>query len=348
MGFAMPGMQESLDISKDYIEIPDYVEITADVTDFKLETTMTFATNEVFNNIKLDNSTTLDELDASLKELSDASEKLMNGSSALYDGLSELLTKSNEMVAGINKLYAGSKDLSDGADQLYAGTAGLTDGINQLNSGLNQLVGNNEKLVSGAKLTYNSLLAAADSQLAAAGLSLPNLTTENYETVLTGVLASIPAGPSHDSVYALYVQIKSYDEFYKGIIDYTAGVSAAYSGSVELKAGSAKAKGGAQQVSDGAKKLYVGLNELKTGGSALIEGVTQLKDGAIQLSDGMKEFNDTGIEKLVNAFDGDIKALTNRIKAVADVSKNYKSFAGIADDMQGSVKFIYKTDAIGE
>ena len=33
-GFALPGMQDSLDIDKDEMEIPDYVEITADTTDF--------------------------------------------------------------------------------------------------------------------------------------------------------------------------------------------------------------------------------------------------------------------------------------------------------------------------
>ena len=38
-GFALPGMQDSLDIDKDEMEIPDYVEITADTTDFELSTT---------------------------------------------------------------------------------------------------------------------------------------------------------------------------------------------------------------------------------------------------------------------------------------------------------------------
>ena len=50
-GFALPGMQDSLDINKDEMEIPDYVEITADTTDFELSTTMTVAMNDIFNDV---------------------------------------------------------------------------------------------------------------------------------------------------------------------------------------------------------------------------------------------------------------------------------------------------------
>lgn len=50
-GFALPGMQDSLDIDKDEMEIPDYVEITADTTDFELSTTMTVAMNDIFNDV---------------------------------------------------------------------------------------------------------------------------------------------------------------------------------------------------------------------------------------------------------------------------------------------------------
>ena len=75
---------------------------------------------------------------------------------------------------------------------------------------------------------------------------------------------------------------------------------------------------------------------------SLIDGVTQLRDCAGALSDGMKEFNEKGIEKLVDAVDGDLEGLLERFKAVAEVSKEYKSFAGLSDEMDGNVKFIYR------
>lgn len=48
-GIAFPGLQDDLNIERDTLELPDYVEVSADVTDFALDTTLTLATNSVFS-----------------------------------------------------------------------------------------------------------------------------------------------------------------------------------------------------------------------------------------------------------------------------------------------------------
>ena len=55
----------------------------------------------------------------------------------------------------------------------------------------------------------------------------------------------------------------------------------------------------------------------------------------------MAKFNEEGITKLVDAVDGDIVSLLDRAKAVAEASKDYRTFSGLADDMTGEVRFIY-------
>ncbi len=78
----------------------------------------------------------------------------------------------------------------------------------------------------------------------------------------------------------------------------------------------------------------------------MVDGVTELKDGSMQLSDGMKEFDEEGIQKLVDAAGGDVGDIIARLRAMVDLSKDYQSFAGIADGTEGSVKFIFTTDSI--
>ena len=41
-----------------------------------------------------------------------------------------------------------------------------------------------------------------------------------------------------------------------------------------------------------------------------------------------------------------MKGIVTRLKATIDVSKNYRNFSGISDDMDGQVKFIYRTEEI--
>ena len=60
----------------------------------------------------------------------------------------------------------------------------------------------------------------------------------------------------------------------------------------------------------------------------------------------MKEFKETGIDKLVEIFEGDINTVIERIQAMSDLGRTYKSFAGIKEGMDGSTKFIIETEGI--
>ena len=59
----------------------------------------------------------------------------------------------------------------------------------------------------------------------------------------------------------------------------------------------------------------------------------------------MNQFDKEGISKLVEAA-GSIDNLKARLHTTIDKANNYNNFSGISDNMNGSVKFIYKTDAI--
>ena len=229
-GFALPGMQASLGLDKDKIKLPDTVEVTADVRDFELATTLTVAANQVFNDIdtaKLDNKT--DELKKKLGELTDGVNQLADGTSQLYSGLSTLLDRSGELIDGVRELYSGAEqlkdgsaalakgagDLSDGAEKLDGGVAALQSGAGKLQSGagdlaggagqlddgvatlqgyigtlaggLSQISANSSTLVSGARQVFQTLLAEADKQIAAAGLSADSLTIDGYADTLNAL-----------------------------------------------------------------------------------------------------------------------------------------------------------------
>ena len=191
IGIAFPGLQENLGIDKDKVEIPDYVEITADVTDFELGMTVTIATNEIFNELDAAKIDSADGLTSSLNELTDGMQQLMDGSSALYDGLCTLLDKSGELVTGIETLANGAKSLKDGAASLDEGAAQLQKGAADLSSGLNTLASNNASLNGGAKQVFDTLLSTATAQINAAGISVPALTVDNYADVLNNIIASL-------------------------------------------------------------------------------------------------------------------------------------------------------------
>lgn len=493
-GIAFPGLQSNLNIDKEKFEVPDYVEISADVKNFEMTNMVTIATNEIFTGLNTDEFDSVDDLTNSLDELTDAMDQLIDGSSQLYDGLCTLLDKSEELVNGINQLADGAAKLKNGAGDLDNGAIDLANGAKQLTEGLGQLTANNDTLNAGSKQVFDSLLNMANTQLAAAELSVPELTIENYAGILNEIIASLDTSnvakqaqavalqkvtaavneqkdtitasvtvavkeqvtakvsegvrenvkaqvlasqgmteeqyeaaintgaiapeqqaqidiaidtqmesetvkatidanvntqmQSEDiqktiaikteeqikllieqnmnsaevqaqitaaleqaksgaaSISAIKEQLDSYNTFYIGLSQYTAGVASVKDGADALNAGADQLKAGTAELYAGMNELYNGILELKNGAPALVDGVIALRDGAMKLSDGLKEFNEQGIQKLVDAVDGDLDGLFTRIKATEDVSKNYKSFSGVSDDMDGQVKFIYRTDSI--
>lgn len=190
VGIAFPGLGDDLGISADKYEIPDYVEMTADVKDFKMTNTVTVAVGDLFGRLNTDALDTTDINDA-IGKLTDSMTQLTDGADALYGGLGTLLEKSGELAAGIDKLAAGAEQLKNGAGQLADGSAQLAAGAGELAAGLGTLSSNSASLNAGAAQVFDSLLAAANSQLAAAGLEVPTLTRDNYGKVLAGVIASL-------------------------------------------------------------------------------------------------------------------------------------------------------------
>ena len=60
----------------------------------------------------------------------------------------------------------------------------------------------------------------------------------------------------------------------------------------------------------------------------------------------MLQFDKDGIQKLIDAYDGDVKVLLNKLQAVAKAGREYQTFTKVADGTRGSVKFIFRTEAV--
>lgn len=130
-------------------------------------------------------------------------------------------------------------------------------------------------------------------------------------------------------------------------------IEATQANGYSLVTGAAALSQGTQSLADKVPELVNGVNalnegagKLKTGTGAIVEGVGTLDEGAHELADGIVTFNEEGIEKIVNAYNGDLEPLMDRLQAVIDAGEEYQSYTGVADGVNGSVKFIFKTDAV--
>ena len=72
----------------------------------------------------------------------------------------------------------------------------------------------------------------------------------------------------------------------------------------------------------------------------MIGGINQLAKGANDLSAGMAQFDREGIQPLTNFVNGKVRVTTTRLNQLTKLADDYNNYAGLADDVQGTTKFI--------
>ncbi|MCR4624372.1 MAG: hypothetical protein K5795_00220 [Lachnospiraceae bacterium] len=350
IGFALPGLQENLAIDRSKFELPDSLEIEADVTDFSLSMTVTMATNEIFGRLDKLDIKDLDNLSASMEELTDAMTKLTEGSEALSNGLAQLLEKSGELETGVGQLAEGAGQLKNGLSELDAGAGKLSDGAGELDTGLSQLKDGADQLKAGTgALSEGAGSLSAGITLVDAGAGdlsdgagqlktgLDTLAGNNEalvggaETVFKTLLATATSQIKEGGAAIPDLTIENYGEVLDGIVAQINQAVALYEKS-DVKTAAAykeKAKAVAELKAslDGYNTFYMGLKTYTDGVAEAAVGAGTLKDGVDTLKAGTGALKD-GADTLKNgadALNGGVDALDDgaeQLKAGADALKS--------------------------
>ncbi len=155
VGYAVPGLDSGVkDAAKDLdTEIPDYVEVSADVTDFSLDMTVTM----LVNGSEMDYSGDLD-----LTDLDDLTEALSSAGNQLADGSGELSDGATQVSDGAGQLSDGAGQLASGAGTLADKMGDLTTGAGSLKEGMESLSSSSGDLASGVAVIDQSAQSIAN------------------------------------------------------------------------------------------------------------------------------------------------------------------------------------------
>lgn len=240
----------------------------------------------------------------------DLSDKLMNGLDQEASGLSGLKDGGEKFVAGLDRLQDGITNIKNGADKL--------------NQGLDNLKSAQEDAASGA------------AKLSAAGNGLTPVA-EKLKNGAAGLLQG--AKTLSDGGVNLSDNAGAFSDGSKVLVD----------GSNKLSDGMATLEQGTSNLVDASTKLTVGLKTAATGTKKLLQGATELSKGSTTLSDNLQKFNQEGVKKLNDKINKGMSVINDLLdikNEIVKLSKGYKTFSGASSDMEGKVKFIFKTDEI--
>lgn len=135
LGISLPGLQESLNISKDKIDIPNKIEITMETTSFELNNIVTYVTPKLIEENDIEMFEKLDEIYNQVNNLQSSSKQIEEGANTLKEGTLTYNEKSKEFNSAISQISGGVSTINDNYSKIDTGISSLNDGSSSLKSG---------------------------------------------------------------------------------------------------------------------------------------------------------------------------------------------------------------------
>ncbi|WP_040215253.1 hypothetical protein [Clostridium polynesiense] len=321
IGMGFPGHSDSLKLSDikelEDTEIPDYVEITADVKDFSLALTATVATTGTLNELGLENIESLDELKDKMDLLSDSSLSLVKGSQALQEGIETLDTSADTFLVGLStaddgagKLKAGidtmnekKGELQDGVHQLMEGMKALNHGAGELQKGVHSYTEGTKQLVAGVEQTDSGAIVLK---------SCLDIMNEQKGELTEG------SGKLAEGASALE---KGTADFQTKLNVYTGKVSDLSRGLTQLYAGMENSLGGLQKLPEIMKILENGIGNMATGANSFKKGAEQIQSSSQAIEGQLKSLK-AAVSGATQCIQQAIDAITNNKIDTSGISQN--------------------------
>ena len=340
VGFGMPGMAESLDLDEDAADkLPEGFTVTADVTNFSIGNTITFASPSILSDLELDDIDDLDDLENKLEKLVDSSEDLVDGSKKLSNKMGELEDKFDDYQDGEKSLNKGIKDLVNGGTTLKKGVKDYTNGVDTLAkgtqsyvNGAKQITDGNQKLYEAVKdmpssykefsdglqaytkgvdtladtKTAKQLTDGADAVTAGIGTLNENLgklesSYDNYTLLADGLKAQAAqiSDPTQKATILAYVQ--KLEELYQGQKASVGALVSATNKESTLKSGASQVAAGIKKVMTGAQTLSGNSATLRSADQKLTSSIATLTASVKKLSEGSKTLSSNDRKLLAGA-----------------------------------------------
>lgn len=328
LGISLPGMQESLNIKKDKLDIPDTIEITMDSTDFELSNIVTYVTPKIIEEDDLDIFNKLDGIYSQVNTLQSSSKQIEDGANNLKTGVDTYKEKSQEFNSAMTQIAQGTgtinsnyNKIDEGINTLNAGSKNLKNGAEQLNNGINQLSSSVSNLPQGIEALYqgSANLNAGITGVASGVNTLKENLTKTTTTSITeltknnAVLQKTIEALGEEQpelVATLKAQKAENEQIIKALTpteetnakmqSLSNGLNAVTAGSQSLKENLGNLNTAVGQLPEAINKITAGSNALEEGTKTLQTGASNLNNGSKALKNGISSL-DTNTQKLAEA-----------------------------------------------
>lgn len=371
VGFAMPSLREDLNLSsyEDIdIDIPQYVEVEADTTDFSLDFTETIVSNGVFSEIEDEDLNGLREMSDAFKDLGEAGNTLVDGGKKLSSAFDEIKQGTEGYLDGVDALSSGLSELKEVSSTINENTSALVEGSQQLSDALNAIdvnaldttamnvmnsmkndvvmIANVSKMMETLSASFTSLSSSMQSVFDESQID------EEKKQEITKQLedCSTTLVEMQEQLSASFTDLENQISVFGGV-----DLEALKSQLLSLQETTEALSQGTTALSNGINGLDGGLTQLSDAFTQAIQNNQTLKNAYSQYASGLKEFeegiaklNTEGLQKLYEKGGKEGSRLLDTIALLKKADASYQTFTSLLEQQEGSVSFMIGTSKISE
>lgn len=311
------------------------------------------------------------ELNSGINKLASSVPTLNEGTKTLNSGLNQLNDAQGKFSGGVesyvsntSKLYDAYSSINNGIGSCYEGSKSLLAGINQGSNGIDSLISSTNNIDNiaanlnniAASIAETNPEAAGQIKQMAGGLSQVSQGQRGGLSELKSGIGSLASGANslNQGLANLNSGSATFSSNLKALVDagqtltssskqLTQATNSLKDGGSKLVSGTEALSKGASDLSKGSQSLVSGTKTLSDNSTKLLSGTNALAKGSSDLYKGVNKLKTEGLDKLYNEGNtkiSDVKGLVEAKDQLEKLAKEYNSFAGISEGMDGKVKFI--------
>lgn len=353
LGYAMPEIATDINqgLSEELkLDVPSYVEIEADTSNFEMEFTETIITKGIFSEIKEEDLSDIQKLTDSMSKLGEAGNSLAEGGSELSKGYSQLAEGVKAYLDGMNKLNTGLKQIAEGSSSLNENAGKLVSALNDVNSALNSLDLPQDKMRSLAESIENISYTAENIQVLVQTVSTVESSIEemmNRYNVSDEDRNSVHESFSSlsENISSLQVSLSDSVKTFSGLLYELdlSGFDQLKESMNQLQEGTTVLAQGISGLNDGIQAISSSTDEAVKNNSDMQNALNQFGAGMNGYFEGIRKLNEEALQKMSSKGGKDGIQLLNNIRTLKEADQSYTSFCG---DDADELSFMIETAKI--
>lgn len=304
---SLPGLKESLNLDDELIDLPDHLELTADVEDFEIPSLAIVAKSELPEMEDL-------ELSEDLESLMDGIDQMMDAGLELTNGTGDLATGQVELDHGINQLDQGIQQIKEGTNALSQGTLKLNEGMNSAYSASKEISKGAQLLADNSEKLSNAYVELADGTIQ---FSQKSLKLSEGVNQLGEKVATIP-GAAKQLNQGMSEVVTNMESIYQGQTALTSGLNETKNGITQIKNGKAEEAQGIESLRKNTKTLEALVSQLEEG-----ETKEQLRAAIAAQKQGLEGISASS-QQLVGALEKVESGMNNAAASSEQLAKGSK------------------------